>query len=528
MTTVYYPDEQITSYHSTQSIITTTPMNSNLSSNSHSSQSKNETPMALKSTALPPNHKRYYSQVLQNRNDIERDYIQKSQIHKSSNTELKSRMFLPNDDDTDIHDYFDVQKGNSIQDILDGENDYGHEFNDLISSSMPFLRGMKIEGTYRREMKKRNFFNSNEALNSENIPLRDEQNNKNSNDPNDDPFSKYKPKSPDDVNSLAAANQQQSSKFTPNFYAVHKPRPLTTATTYDPYMNYNVDSQDPHLIYHQLIAASNSNRGIAPKASSRFEKTTIKKQKPFSLMLDVYPMSDDEQKPISIVSSTRNSLYDRPYYPGNMNNLQHAYYNQMKLPQIQQYRVPHGVASNQNEAFFRKYFMNRMGPHQFYPTILGKQSTFSPIDLVNTNAPSQITVHLNLYPNRKKSQARNVEIIDIGETIDNNPNVETIKRFENNFNDLIIQETQSHGQFYIPPFSAIKMNSLQPQFDSNATAESTDANSNDEPINNSQKSKPFEVKNSMAEPTTFNLNSEDIKTTSITETTSNMLRFPDQ
>lgn len=536
MTTVYYPDEQISSYHSTQSIITTTPMNLNSNSQANHTNNENEPPMALKSTALPPNHKRYYSQVLQNRNDIGMDHIQKAQIHKSSETELKSRMFFPNDDDTDVHDYFDVQKVNSIQDILDEENDYGHEFNDIISSSMPFSRGMKIEGTYRREMKKRDFINSIEALNSENIPLRDDQNIKNSNDLNDDPFSKYKPKSPDDVNSLAAANHQQSSKFTPNIYAVHKPRPLTTATTYNPYMNDYVNPQDPHLIYHQVIAASNSNRDIALKASSRFEKTTIKKQKPFSLMLDVYPMSDDEQKSPSIISATHNSFYKRPYYPVNMNainhNLQNVYYNQMKFPQLQQYRGPYGTATNQNDAYFRKYIMNRMSPQQFYPTTLAKQPTFSPIDLINTNAPSQITVHLNLYPNRKKSQARNVEIIDIGETIDNNnPNVETIKRFENNFNDLNIQETQTHGQFYIPPFAAIKINSLQPQFNLNGSAESPlDASSDDEPINNLSKS--FNVKNAIVEPTPFSLNGdnkfdEDITTTSITETTSNMIHFPD-
>lgn len=535
MTTVYYPDEQISSYHSTQSIITTTPMNLN----QNASQSKNETTMALKSTALPPNHKRYYSQVLQNRNDIEMDHIQKSQIHKSSETELKSRMFFPNDDGTDIHDYYDAQKVNSIQDILNEGNDYGYEFDDIISSSKPFSRGMKIEGTYRREMKKRDFINSIEALNSENIPLRDEQNIKESNGPNDDPFSKYKPKSPDDVNSLAAAHQQQSSKFSPNLYAVHKPRPLTTATTYNPYMNDHADPQDPHFIYHQVIAASNLNRDIAPKANSRFQKTTIKRQKPFSLMLDVYPMSDDEQKPTSIISATRNSLYKRPYYPVNMNainhNLQHVYYNQMKFPQLQQYRPPYGgAATNQNDAYFRKYIVNRMGPPQFYPTTLARQSTFSPIDLVNTNAPSQITVHLNLYPNRKKSQARNVEIIDIGETIDNNTNVETIKRFENNFNDLNIQETQSHGQFYIPPFSAIKINSLQPQFNLKDTTESSsESNLDDEPINNLPKSKPCNVQQAIAEPTTFSLNTdnefnENIKSTSITETTSNMIRFPDQ
>lgn len=547
ITTVYYP-QQISSYHSTQSIITTTPMNSNYNSNSQSnqnaSQSKNETPIALKSTALPPNHKQYYSQVLQKRNDIEMDHIQKSQIHKSIETELKSRTFFPNDDATDIHDYFDVQKVNRIQDILNEENDYGHEFNDdIISPSMPFSRGMKIEGTYRREMKKRDFINSIETLNNENNPLHGEQNIQNSNAPIDDPFSKYKPKSPDDVNSLAAAaNEQQSSKFTTHFYAVHKPRPLTTATTYNPYMNDYVDSQDPHLIYHQVIAANNNlNRDVTPKAMSHFQKTTIKKQKPFSLMLDVYPMTDDEQKSTSIISATHSSFHKRPYYPVNMNginhNLQHVYYNQMKFPQLQQYRTPYEAATNnQNDAYFRKYNMNRMAPRQFYSTALVKQSTFSPIDLVNMNAPSQITVHLNLYPNRKKSQARNVEIIDIGETIDNNnnPNIETIKRFENNFNDLNIQDIQSYGQFYIPPFSAIQINSLQPQFNLNATTDSSSAmNLDDEHVNNLPKSKPFKVKNAITESATIGPNSdnefdENIKTTNITETTSDMIRFPDQ
>lgn len=557
LTTVYYPDEQISSYH--PPLMTTTPMNGK----QNTATSSVETSMALKSTVLPPNHKKYYSQVMpHNRNNIESDHVRKSKT-KSSETELKSRMFFSNDDDDDDDvdaennnnanvDYDDLQKVNSIQDILEqGYNyDYDNEFSGLISSSMPFSRGMKVEGTYRREKKKRDFVNSIETSNSESIPIRDYQN---------DPFSKFKPKSPNEVN-LLATNQQM--KYTP--YALNKPRPLTTATTFNPYYNEYFDPHDPNSIYHQVIAANNLNRDITPRANSRFEKPIqqIKKQKPFSLMLDVYPMPDDEQQSSSTLTSSaaasaatiRNTPYNqfkRPiHYPVNtnaINHLQHSYYSPIKFPQLQQYRIPYAsnvnYNNNPNDGYFRKLMLNRIGP-QIYPPILRQQSTYSPIDLTNPNTPSQITVHLNLYPNRKKSQARNVEIIDMGDPTESVFDAATtsFKRNENNenFTDLNQQETQSNGKYYIPPFSAIKINSLQPQFDLNVT-HPFDMNLFNHDMNEEQqiavltKSKPFQITKDLITESSFDINTEqnhrnssedNIKTTSIVETDSKIVRFP--
>lgn len=523
MTTVFYPDEQISSYHPT--VMTTTPMNGKLANRSTAKLST----MALKSTALPPNHKQYYSQVLYNRNDIEHV----PHVRKSS--ELKSRTFFTTYDD----DYEDGQTVNSIQDIIDQGNDYDNEFGGVISSSMPFSHSMKVAGTYRREKKKRDFVNSIEASNSEHIPFRDNEPIKNivtnANLNGNDPFSKFKPISPADVNRLVA-NQQL--KFIP--YALHKPRPLTTAT--NPYFNDYFDTHDPHFVYHQVIAASNSNRDITPKATSRFEKPVInQKQKPFSLMLDVYPMADDEQQS-SIISTTRHSPYKRPHYPVNtnaINQLQPTYYSHMKFPQLQQYRVPYLAQSNNpNDIYFRKYMLNRIGPQAYQPPAsIARQPTYSPIDLTNTNAPSQITVHLNLYPNRKRSQARNVEILDMG---DQNESDDATKRHENNFTNLHLQETQSNGKYYIPPFSAIKINSLQPQFNVNVTQSTFDLNLLNHELNGEQssvvspKSKPFETNDAITVSTIdanihgkdMDMDGDDIKTTSIIDTDSKTIRFP--
>lgn len=465
LTTVFYPDDQISSYQRT--ISSTTPMTIKLKSANGTqlvrvlgSESKKV------DQKYPLNHKPQYSDV----------HRHKSTIYPTS---PEKRTFFPEYDDTDYADSY--RNVNSIQDIINqsNENDPG-----LVSSSMPFSRTMKVEGFYRREKAKRDQLSTMETMQSGTYTsmygggsggksMYDIQ--------NKDPFSKFKPHSPSDVN-LLATNIMKMKQYTH-----HKPRPVTTPMTLNSYYENIYNSQDPHIIYHQIIAANNKNREASAR-NRRFEKP-MKNNKPFSLMLDVYPMPEDEKinHELHGLSSTRTTAHhqynqhQRPFYPINSQAINHnlqynkenPFYNHLKFHQLQSYphnRAPYIMPHNSKEDFYPDYVTHRTNTNGYRP-ILRQPSHTIPVDLPLEQRPSQITVHLNLYPDRKnKYPTRNVEIVNPNDIVINpsRDDASLWKRLERPENTTTLQsiEVESSSQHpYIPPFSAIKINSLQQQFD---------------------------------------------------------------
>lgn len=524
LTTVFYPDDQISSYQHTVS--STTPMTGKVSHNStgfvsfldHNDEAEDRSIKIIPTanTWHPFNHKRHYSNVYRNKNGKNNIH----DLHRKSifdSTPSQKRIFYSDDHETDDQnfEYIDpVQNVNSIQDILNQNEpveNLGEEIATYISPSIPFSRPMKVEGIYRREKKKKTDHMSGMESGQHSSVYEENVHQKN------DPFSKFKPSKPGDVNLLAS---NINTKYNP--YTHHKPRPLTTPMTLNNYYEDYYGSRDPNLIYHQIIAANNKNRDATIR-NGRYEKpSTTKSNKPFSLMLDVYPMPDETtfDSAIQATVATRTTpynLYRRPYQSINSHAINHnfqygkenSFYNHLKFPQIQQYRTQPFIAK---DGFYRNYITNRMNTNVYRPLL--KPSASVPIsDSPTEDSPSQITVHLNLYPDRKKYHSRNVEIIhgdnkssslmtissSASPSLSSSPSSLTPllnavkndnslwKRLERENASKPINEidVRPSRHTYIPPFSAIKINALQHPFDVN------DANSSQQQSDNSEKSAEY-------------------------------------
>lgn len=489
LTTVFYLDDQISAYHNM--LASTTPLsakkripidksaNSGAAMNSH-----------------PSNHKHGYR-----KHNFVTD-INALTVKPSVRTETKhiefpqNRVFLHTLDDYD-NDFIDVSypKANNIQDIINqstGDDDeiesvggnivggisggVGEMINDLILPSMPFSRPMKVEGIYRREKTKRDQLSTMEtAVEPAHVSAPTHAQNKNAQHKFGQ-FLKFKPPSPSDVNLLAASNMMKFKAYTHN-----KPRPLTTpAMSISKFSNgdYYGSSSDPNVIYHQVISANRNGR---------FEKPPVAiNNKPFSLMLDVYPMPEDGLSPQQLmrVTSTRMPPFGgvpnrRPVYPvmnshAINNNLQYnkdsTMHSPFQYPQLQPYpynRSPYALNPIAKEGYMRNYAVQRMN-------VRGLSSRRSVT--AGDETPSQLTVHLNLYPDRKKT--RNMEIVNREELSDHDLPATTAtissaasdhahtlwKRLEWPMNSTITKmiDSMRSGRFplikplSIPPFSAIK------------------------------------------------------------------------
>lgn len=208
-----------------------------------------------------------------------------------------------------------------------------------------------------------------------------------------DPFYPYKPQSMAEVNLMAL----HEFRFAPTPFAERK---------------QNIRVKKPiHIaseLYQQLIRANNQ-RAEADRMMSRDGMS--KKQKPFSLMLDVYPMPDDEPSPFP--TTTRRPL-SRPvlrkphnelsykYLPArdvtNPNNFplhyEQQYFKNMHFPQIYPYRhqIQNIHQERDNNYNGQNYNFHRLGGAPARP----------PSDHATENRASQITVHLNLFPKNKQ------------------------------------------------------------------------------------------------------------------------------
>lgn len=154
-------------------------------------------------------------------------------------------------------------------------------------------------------------------------------------------------------------------------------------------------------MYQQVIQASNRHK------QQQLEK--IENQR-LSLMLDIYPMKDKKNnqfrgsninyKPFipSAPIPSPNGFNPHQFY-GNDN----SYFNTMNFPQIQQQKYP--LSSN----FYNNMYFKNMDPYNKY------QAEESMKDQTKSfGKPSQLVVHLNLYPkNMKKSKGRGFQDYDI-------------------------------------------------------------------------------------------------------------------
>lgn len=309
----------------------------------------------------------------------------------------------------------------SIQDILQKVNaDEGF--------SIPSVAGdqkIRFEGTYRHR-KDNSFANIFDKSKKQHysgtyvLPSASSQMPTNDKPVKTDPFYLYKPQTPSDINLLAT----HEFRFAPSIRH-STPKPLQSnvghypdASLFYPYMK----GPDVSSLYQQIIAANIAHTLKAQKDESRRSESN---QKPFSLMLDVYPMTDDEPS----TTARPYTKYRGPFlapsnvYPPNLaaaaavnNHPMHishldnsGYFQNLHFPQLPQTKQRLLEAQH----FYNQMYLNKLqktknafNPYYHQPVVTATAA--------DSNTPSQITVHLNLFPknkNRAMSKTRNVEIL---------------------------------------------------------------------------------------------------------------------
>ncbi|CAD7081646.1 unnamed protein product [Hermetia illucens] len=247
--------------------------------------------------------------------------------------------------------------------------------------------GIKIAGRYRhprgkgmgnmikRLMRRRNNWVQATKLNSQYYP---------------DPLNSYKPRSPGEVNMLAV-----------NQFKFMRPSGHWKVNRGKQYYKPEVENFGESL-YQQIIATNESRQ--RQQRNSRIS-TSEPNHKPFSLMLDIYPMNENERPSQTTNQRPYRVKPRRPYFalppgPRAVNNLPYSYpldnsyYNSLQFSQLQHQKYP------QPPQFHENLVLNNQ-EEQIFPQIPNKVR--KPEDN-SPNNPSQIMVHLNLYPKKKPRQ----------------------------------------------------------------------------------------------------------------------------
>lgn len=292
-------------------------------------------------------------------------------------------------------------KVNNIQDILNQEEDFFDEIIDQKQNASPLKLGsspnnggrVKFVGTYRHPKE----FSPMMKMFSSNIPVRSQQQPE-INKFISDPFHNYKPKSPSDVN-LMALNQ---FRFAP----AHQPHKPIISPYFTKFYNNHQDTDDFVELSYDRINATKSKNADYSEFGRILNRNIERKstQRPFSLMLDIYPMSENDPK-----KSHLNSNIDAINALKHQSHLKdQSYFNSMIFPQLQSLRRP----MTQN---YYNSIMSRYPGAAFQATKFASAYEQSQDDDTNNNEkPGKMVVHLNLHPrsSKKKTKNRNVEIIE--------------------------------------------------------------------------------------------------------------------
>lgn len=207
-------------------------------------------------------------------------------------------------------------------------------------------------------------------------------------------------------NNLNLYHQPPNFKFLPPFPTI---RP-TYPTTYDTHQSQKNSQDGIGDLYQDLIKANNNRLKQVESNKNEVKVSQLKKNaKPFSLMLDIYPMTDDETSESSHVVLRRPKAKHQYNYsqltppPPNLNalnlnqNLQYShnsnYFNQMKFHQLRSFQTSPSYHMYNN--LFYRDFHNYNRDHTKHDT--------------DDNKPSKIMVHLNLYPKSKNNLKNNVD-----------------------------------------------------------------------------------------------------------------------
>lgn len=186
-----------------------------------------------------------------------------------------------------------------------------------------------------------------------------------------DLFHNYKPGSPYEINQMAMNGMKMATKPTQSQYFRRKFKQQQIASI----PNYKIHSKDATGIYQNVLS---SGRHF------QVDRNEEQKQKPFSMMLDIYPaMSNGNEMELNQLQTVQQM--QQPPKKARLKPFQGyyqdpSYFNSMAFPQLMP-RYP---------AYFRYQ---------------QPQTLASNMQSVGTK-PSQLVVHLNLYPKNKQTFKR--------------------------------------------------------------------------------------------------------------------------
>lgn len=210
-----------------------------------------------------------------------------------------------------------------------------------------------------------------------------------------DPFHNFRPSAPTDVN-LLAMNQVRFAPM-PN-YRVVKAKVVKPTV-----MAYNNEIEN---MYQKIIRANNQR--LRQQQINFLKRNSQQTQKPFSLMLDVYPMPNDDEDTAPTTRPIPIRIQKPPL--SAFTNPDNSYYNAMNFHQMKQQRHPL-AAGYYNNMMYKNF--NQYQPQQSYHhnhnhhQEVAEESMHEPKKKAPSkaaNKPSQLVVHLNLYPKNKKNE----------------------------------------------------------------------------------------------------------------------------
>lgn len=290
------------------------------------------------------------------------------------------------------------------------------------SMSMPKSQGgIEVKGTYRR-LRSKDALDPIQPMESVNVLAVEDMAAKPKR--KKDPFSRFKPRTPSDVNLLALSQV----RFAP--FAVSKPQPLAPDyfASSTNYMNRN-----PGSMYEQIFRANDNRLRVMSQSSNYYDGDDLRISKPLRFAADEDDTSPTLGPPPKLISRTKqaqllalNSMMN-PYLRYPSPNLR---FNAMNFQPM-----PYGMLPDTRNAAI--YQNTKLNPK-----------------LSNDNSPNELILHLNLIPKKKRKrndrQGKSNSAAYVGKTIDDGNQSSKLRTGfdETNAFEAVAEEPQlSTGEF---------------------------------------------------------------------------------
>ncbi|KAL7287947.1 hypothetical protein TKK_0018005 [Trichogramma kaykai] len=330
----------------------------------------------------------------------------------------------------------------SIQDIVKYlTNDRGLKFTGYYVSPKKFDAGPVSSAEADPEGDDDGFYTAGDELSDEQsapspyaIAFNNNNNNNNGGGGGGDPLYHYKPKHPADVNLLAATNLRFSpygvQRYNPYFYdqqqQQQQQQPQSQQHHRRPHSSKHSTRHHHHHHQHQHQQQSYSSESQLDSLGSygtNYGKRRPK-PKPFSVMLDIYPITDDNNN-------------------NNNNNKNNNNYNGPGTETSRKTSMPRfkGVADEFDTRPPRprrpkEQQLQMAASSAFVPTV-----SSPPYSGHDNDEKHQMILHLNLYPKRKGKYSRN-EVIDRAESLRSGEKERLLERMIVPFQELTKQLQQ--------------------------------------------------------------------------------------